>query len=113
MGERTTLSINTILELLTFCVKTTFFQYKNDFYTQDVGMAMGSPLSPFLSNIFMEHFENNFVQNYNWSELLEKEPSAIYNLKRNKPLDPFLENTSLLRTLCRLVLLLAECARLF
>jgi predicted GIY-YIG superfamily endonuclease len=60
----------TILELLTFCIKTTFFQYKNDFYTQDFGMAMGSPLSPFLSNIFMEHFEDSFVQNYNYKPLI-------------------------------------------
>ncbi|KAJ8915268.1 hypothetical protein NQ315_014776 [Exocentrus adspersus] len=38
----------------------------NDFYQQDFGMAMGSSLSPIMSNIFMEmeHFEETYVQSY-------------------------------------------------
>ena len=53
LRDRTQLSINTILELLTLCVKTTCFQLNSDFYQQDFGMAMGSPLSPNFSNKFI------------------------------------------------------------
>ncbi|KAJ8910459.1 hypothetical protein NQ315_008872 [Exocentrus adspersus] len=30
----------------------------------DFGMAMGSSLSPIMSNIFMEHFEETYVKSY-------------------------------------------------
>ncbi|KAJ8909998.1 hypothetical protein NQ315_003526 [Exocentrus adspersus] len=52
------------MELLTLCIKTTYFQLENDFYQQDFGMAMGSSLSPIMSNIFMEHFEETYVKSY-------------------------------------------------
>ena len=64
LQNRTKLNINTIMELLTLCIKTTYFQLNTDFYQQDFGMAMGSPLSPIVSNIFMEDFEQHHIQNY-------------------------------------------------
>ena len=64
LHNRTKLSVNTIMELITLCVTTTYFQLDKDFYEQTFGMPMGSSLSPFLSNIFMEFFEDNFVQTY-------------------------------------------------
>lgn len=70
LTERTNLNIGTILELLTICVKTTYFQYNNEYYQQDFGMAMGSPLSPFLSNIFMEDFESTHIENYNLKPII-------------------------------------------
>ena len=45
------------MELLTFCVTTTAFQLGEEYYQQTEGMAMGSPLSPVIANIYMEHFE--------------------------------------------------------
>ena len=38
-------------------MNTTYFQFRGDFYEQTEGAAMGSPLSPTVANIFMEHFE--------------------------------------------------------
>jgi hypothetical protein len=38
-------------------MRTTYFKVDKKFYEQNEGMAMGSPLSPVMSNIFMETFE--------------------------------------------------------
>jgi hypothetical protein len=45
------------MELLEVCLRTTYFQVDDRFYQQKEGMAMGSSLSPVISNIYMEHFE--------------------------------------------------------
>jgi hypothetical protein len=45
------------MELLEVCLRTISFQVEDKFLQQKDGMAMGSSLSPIVSNIFMEHFE--------------------------------------------------------
>jgi hypothetical protein len=45
------------LELLEVSLRTMYFQVGDKFFQQKYGMAMGSSLSPILSNVFMEHFE--------------------------------------------------------
>ena len=57
LRERTSLSIDKILELLKFCLDTTYFVYKNQIYKQKRGAAMGSPVSPIIANLYMEVFE--------------------------------------------------------
>jgi hypothetical protein len=49
--------VEAITELLEVCLKTTYLQVDDKFFQQKDGMAMGSALSPVVSNIFMEHFE--------------------------------------------------------
>ena len=44
------------MEMLTFCVETTYFGMGSDIYRQEEGLAMGSLLSPVLANIYMEYF---------------------------------------------------------
>jgi hypothetical protein len=55
--ERSVLQVETILELLEVCLRTTDFQVDDKFFQQEDGVAMGSSLSPIVSNIFMEHSE--------------------------------------------------------
>ena len=43
--------------------KNTFFQYKDRFYIQKDRVAMGSPLSPIIANVFMEAFETEALEN--------------------------------------------------
>jgi hypothetical protein len=43
--------------LLDICPTTTYFQFEDKFYQQNEGTAMGISLSPVVSNIFIEHFE--------------------------------------------------------
>jgi hypothetical protein len=51
------LEVGGIMELLEVCLKTTYFQVDDKFFQQKEGMAMGNTLSPVVSNIYMEHFE--------------------------------------------------------
>lgn len=34
--------------------------FNNNFYKQNVGLTMGSPLSTLLSEVFMDNLENSF-----------------------------------------------------
>ncbi len=60
--QRTTLSTAQVIELLTFCLKTTYFVFNGEFYQQKEGAAMGSPVSPIVANLYMEHFEQTALQ---------------------------------------------------
>jgi hypothetical protein len=45
------------VQLFHHVLTTTYFQYHGEFYEQSDGVAMGSPLSPAIANLFMEDFE--------------------------------------------------------
>ena len=55
--DRTSLSPDRVTELLEACLRLTYFSYRGDFYEQQVGAAMGSPVSAVVANLYMEFFE--------------------------------------------------------
>ncbi|XP_076352553.1 uncharacterized protein LOC143247881 [Tachypleus tridentatus] len=57
LSHRTDMKTDAIMELTTICLQSTYFQYNEELYKQTDGLAMGSPLSPILADIFMEDFE--------------------------------------------------------
>ena len=57
LEECTCISIDNLMEMLTFYVETTYFVMGSNIYRQEEGLAMGSPLSLVLANIYMEYFE--------------------------------------------------------
>ncbi|XP_072039623.1 uncharacterized protein [Amphiura filiformis] len=57
LPDRTTLSVDDVMELLTFCATSTYMMGLGKIYQQREGFAMGSPVSLLASNIFMEWFE--------------------------------------------------------
>ena len=57
LSQRTNMSIQQIVTLLEFCLKNTYFHFQGKDYKQVHCTAMGSPISPFLANLFMEKFK--------------------------------------------------------
>ncbi|CAL8107370.1 unnamed protein product [Orchesella dallaii] len=50
-----------VIELLELCMTETNFQFRNNYYRQNEGMAMGSPISPIMAEIFMQHLETTKI----------------------------------------------------
>lgn len=61
LADRTNLPVHVIIELLTLCTDSNYFELNGQIYRQDEGMPMGSPLSPVFANIFMEDFEQKAI----------------------------------------------------
>ena len=53
-----------IRDLLEICLKTTYFLYDGQIYSQVEGAAMGSPVSPIVANLFMEFFEERAINSF-------------------------------------------------
>jgi len=50
------------ITLIEHCLTITYFSYNNQFYEQTSGTAMGSPISPVIAYIFMEHFKKKVLR---------------------------------------------------
>ncbi|XP_072046288.1 uncharacterized protein [Amphiura filiformis] len=61
--EKTELTADQVIQLLEFCLSTTYFVFRGQFYQQCGGCAMGSPVSPVIANLYMEHFEFTALRN--------------------------------------------------
>ena len=48
-----------LLDLIKICLNQNYFQFHKAFYYQPDGLAMSSPLSPLLSEIYMDHWETS------------------------------------------------------
>jgi hypothetical protein len=55
--DRTTLGVDKIMELIDLCLDSTYFQLGDKFLEQRRGLAMGSPLSPVLADLYMEKID--------------------------------------------------------
>ncbi|XP_063592242.1 uncharacterized protein LOC134769443, partial [Penaeus indicus] len=58
---RLPLPTDVFLQLIRLCVESNSFSFEGRFYSQTFGVAMGSPLSPVLANLFMEFFESELL----------------------------------------------------
>ena len=57
LADCTTLTPAYIAYLLTFVLRSTYFQYNGSIYEQKDGAAMESPVSAVIANLHMESFE--------------------------------------------------------
>lgn len=53
-----------LIDLIELCLRNSFFRFNDQFFEQTFGFAMGSPLSPILANIFLEHVEKDLLPLY-------------------------------------------------
>ena len=89
LGQRTSLPVEDIIHLLSFCLKTTQFTYNGTYYQQVFGTAMGSPVSAVIANMVMEDVEQRAlatspVKPFFWKRYVDDGISARYpEMKRN------------------------------
>ena len=62
LSERTSIPISQLVGLVELCLRTTYFQFQDDYFKQMDGASMGSPLSPVIANLFMEDLEQEAIQ---------------------------------------------------
>ena len=62
--ERTNFSPDDTIRLLEKCLRCTYFLYNGEYYLQIHGVAMGSPVSPIVCNLFMEWYEQKALAGY-------------------------------------------------
>ena len=51
-------------KLAEICLRSTFFSFHGEIFEQTSGVAMGSPLSPIVANLFMEKFESKALDSF-------------------------------------------------
>ena len=95
LKDRTTLSAEEICRLTELCLKSTYFKHGEQFFEQKDGMAMDSPLSPVVANIFMEDFEQTALSTSNlkpkiWFRIVD-DTFVIWQHGKDK-LEKFLEH---------------------
>ena len=59
------IKIRELISLVTTILKQNYFTFNNEFFIQEEGLGMGSPLSGLLSEIYLNHFENKYLLNNN------------------------------------------------
>ena len=57
LSERTSLETDNIIQLLGLCLNCTHFLFQSEYYLQNHWAAMGSPVSLFVCNVYMELLE--------------------------------------------------------
>ena len=53
--------IDELLSLLQIIVQQNYYTHDNKYFNQEEGLAMGSPLSGLLAEIYMNYYENKFL----------------------------------------------------
>jgi len=62
--ERTSLSVDDIIELLTLCLDATLLSFRRKVYKQVHGSAVGSPVSVVVANLVMEDVEERTLESF-------------------------------------------------
>ena len=57
LKDSTVLPVEDIILLLEFSLKNSYFSFQDQFYEQVEDVAMGSPVSFIVANLYMEYFE--------------------------------------------------------
>ena len=58
-GADSTITVDEVIELLSLCLRELGFKFRDQFYEMSSRLAMGSPVSPIVANIFMSRLEED------------------------------------------------------
>ena len=94
LGQRTSLPVEDIIHLLSFCLETTLFAYNDTYYQQVFGTAMGSPVSAVIANMVMEDVEQRAlatspVKPFFWKRYVDDVISAVFGIEAERLLSHF------------------------
>jgi len=64
LSDRTKMTVDDICEGLKICLGATCLTFRNKYYKQIYGTAMGSPVSVVLANLVMENIEERAVSSF-------------------------------------------------
>ena len=91
LKKRTNLNVDDIMELLKFVLETTYFRFVGEIYQQKFGVAMSSPVSPIVVNLYMEDLEQKIIatapvdcQPRNWKRYVDDVICLVHMGKANK-----------------------------
>ena len=60
------MEVEELIKLTTLCISQTAFCFQGRFYKMSSGLAMGSPLAPFLADLCMDRVEKVFLQQFDF-----------------------------------------------
>ncbi|XP_031634452.1 uncharacterized protein LOC116347852 [Contarinia nasturtii] len=79
-----------IINLTRICMSESWFQFNGKFYKQNFGCCMGSPLSPFLANLFLSNFETEMKKNAYFPRIWHRYVDDVYAVIKKHLLRQFL-----------------------
>ena len=62
LQERTSIPVPQLVELIELCLRSTYFQFRDEYREQTDSAAKGLPLSPAVANLFMEDLEEKAIR---------------------------------------------------
>lgn len=77
--------------LLQHCLLNIFFQYNGKFFMQNKGLAMGSPLSPVLANLFMSKLEVELKQLEDFPRIWWRYVDDVFAVVKRSKIDDVLK----------------------
>ncbi|XP_058827991.1 uncharacterized protein LOC131687913 [Topomyia yanbarensis] len=75
----TAINLDLFIEVVTFCMDSSYFVFRNQHYHQIAGTAMGNPLSPTLADLIMETLIDTVIRHLSFSiKVLRKYVDDLY-----------------------------------
>jgi hypothetical protein len=88
LKDWTQLNPEQIISLVEMCITCTYFKYKCNFFSQEYGCAMGSPLSPVVAELFLQNLENTKIHKNPailfWNRYVDDVSCIIRNRKKDE-----------------------------